>query len=93
MKKFLVYLLSCSIVLQTACTSMSGMELGALTGAGVGGVVGGLVDSKKPLRGALIGAAIGALAGMAIGYYVDTKTKDAPKPRGSITIRLPREPL
>jgi len=77
MKKFLVYLLSCSIVLQTACTSMSGMELGALTGAGVGGVVGGLVDSKKPLRGALIGAAIGALAGMAIGYYVDTKTKDA----------------
>lgn len=76
MKKVLVYILSCSLLL-TACTSMSGMQLGALTGAGVGGVVGGLADSKKPLRGALIGAAIGALAGMAIGYYVDTKTKGA----------------
>jgi uncharacterized protein YcfJ len=77
MKKFFAYLISCSLLLQTACASMSGMQIGALTGAGVGGVVGGLVDSKKPLRGALIGAAIGALAGLAIGYYVDTKTKDA----------------
>jgi hypothetical protein len=77
MKKMLVYLLSCSLLLQTACSSMSGMQIGALTGAGVGGVVGGLVDTRKPLRGALIGAAIGALAGLAIGYYVDTKTKNA----------------
>jgi len=77
MKKILVYLLSCSLAVQTACTSLSGTQIGALTGAGVGGVVGGLVDSKKPLRGALIGAAVGALAGMVIGYYVDTRTKDA----------------
>jgi hypothetical protein len=77
MKKILVYLLSSSLLFQAACTSMSGMQIGALTGAGVGGVVGGLVDTKKPLRGALIGAAVGALAGMAIGYYVDTKTRDA----------------
>jgi hypothetical protein len=76
MKKILVYLLSCSLLLQTAC-SMSGMQIGALTGAGVGGVVGGLVDTRSPLRGALIGAAVGALAGLAIGYYVDTQTRTA----------------
>ncbi len=77
MKKVTAALLCVSLTV-TACSSLTGKEIGTVAGAGIGGTIGGLAGGKKNRTGGiLIGAAAGAIAGLAIGHCVDKRIRDA----------------
>ncbi len=82
MKRIIIVLALCALVLSGCAESASrtqkgagfGAAAGALTGALIGQVAGG--DTKATLIGAGIGAAVGAGVGAGIGNYMDKQEQE-----------------
>ena len=82
MRKSIIAIMLCGLVLFPGCSTMSKTGKGAFVGSGAGAVLGSVVgaiigkDAKAAAIGAAVGTAVGATTGTLIGHKMDKKAEE-----------------